>query len=395
VQYLEQGQFQGKKVLIRVDFNVPLNDANEVTDATRILAAKPTIDFIRAQGGKCILVTHLGRPKGVDKAFTLRHIQSKVAEILEAEVHFCETTIGAEAQQAVENLKEAEVLLLENVRFHKEETDGALGFAEALASLADCYVNDAFGTAHRAHASTTIVASFFPKEKYMGKLLAQEVNALNRVLKKGASPVLGIIGGAKVSSKLTIIENMLEPLDHLIIGGGMVYTFIHAMGGKIGTSICEPELKEQALALMEKAKAKKVQLHLPVDVIIADDFSPNAQTKVAPVDQIPDDWMALDSGPESRKKFEALVLQSKTILWNGPLGVFEMEPFAQGTIALGEAVAKATAQGAFSLVGGGDSVAAVQQFGLADKMSYISTGGGAMLESLEGKELPGIQALNL
>jgi phosphoglycerate kinase len=326
---------------------------------------------------------------------SLRHIQATVAQTLGAEVHFSPATVGSEAVAAANALKDGEVLLLENVRFHAEETAGDKDFASALAELADCYVNDAFGTAHRAHASTTVVASFFETEKYMGKLLAQEVNALNKVLKDGESPVLGIIGGAKVSSKLTIIENMLDALDHLIIGGGMVYTFIHAQGGKIGTSICEPELKDAALQLIAKAKAKNVQLHLPVDVTIASDFSPRATTATAPVDQIPDNWMALDAGPKSRDAFEALVLQSKTILWNGPLGVFEMEPFARGTIALGEAVAKATAKGAFSLVGGGDSVAAVKQFGLADKMSYISTGGGAMLESLEGKELPGIKALNI
>ena len=395
MQQLEQANFTGKKVLVRVDFNVPLNEAKVVTDATRINAAKPTIEYIRSQGGRCIIVTHLGRPKGNDPELSLQHIQGTVAQILGAEVHFSPATVGAEALAAANSLKDGEVLLLENVRFHAEETAGDKDFAAALADLADCYVNDAFGTAHRAHASTTVVASFFETEKYMGKLLAQEVEALNKVIKDGEPPVLGIIGGAKVSSKLTIIENMLDALDHLIIGGGMVYTFIHAQGGKIGTSICEPELKDAALQLMEKAKAKNVQLHLPVDVIIADDFSPTATTATAPVDQIPDAWMALDAGPKSREAFETLVLASKTILWNGPLGVFEMEPFAHGTIALGQAVAKATAKGAFSLVGGGDSVAAVKQFGLADKMSYISTGGGAMLESLEGKELPGIKALNI
>ena len=393
MQTIDKANFSGQKVLIRVDFNVPLDAQNQATDPTRIIAAKPTIDAIRAQGGSCILITHLGRPKGKSPEFSLKHIQATVSKILETPVVFCEDCIGPEAELAAENLAAGGVLLLENVRFYDEETQGDENFAQALAKLGTAYVNDAFGTAHRAHASTTQIASFFPENKYFGKLLEKEVTAIDKVMQTGEKPVLAIIGGAKVSSKITIIESMLDTIDDLIIGGGMVYTFIHAQGGKIGQSICEPELANLALDLLEKAKVKGVKVHLPTDVIMADDFSPTAQTATAEVNAIPDDWMALDAGPKSRAYFESVVMSAKTILWNGPLGVFEMEPFAQGTIALGKAIAKATTQGAFSLVGGGDSVAAVKQFGLADQMSYVSTGGGAMLESLEGKELPGIKAL--
>ena len=390
---LETANFKNEKVLIRVDFNVPLNDQNQVTDTTRILAAKPTIDYIRAQGGSCVLMTHFGRPKGKSLEFSLAHIKDTVSEILETPVAFCNDCIGEEVEKAAASLVPGGVLLLENVRFYEEETQGDFEFAKALAKLGTAYVNDAFGTAHRAHASTTVIASFFPNKKYFGKLLENEVQAIDKVMQTGEKPVLAIIGGAKVSSKITIIESMLDTIDDLIIGGGMVYTFVHAQGGAVGESICEPELADVALNLLEKAKAKGVKVHLPSDVIIADNFSNDAQTKIAPVAAIPDKWMALDAGPDSRIYFDQIVKQSKTILWNGPLGVFELETFAKGTIALGQSIAEATAGGAFSLVGGGDSVAAVKQFDLADQMSYVSTGGGAMLESLEGKELPGIKAL--
>lgn len=390
---IEDQNFEGKTVLVRVDFNVPLNDAFQVTDATRIHAARPTLNCLIEGGAKCVLFSHLGRPKGVDPQFSLSHIVSTLSEVLGQTVMFCEKTVGEEAAKAVAKLKTGEVLLMENLRFHPEETQGDRNFAQALASLGDAYVNDAFGTAHRAHASTAIIAEFFPKRKYFGLLMRKEVEAIAQVMENGENPVLAIIGGAKVSSKLTILESLLDKIDDLIIGGGMVYTFIHAQGGKIGTSICEPDLKETALDLLAKAKAKKVRVHLPIDVKIADAFDPQANTKIVDISAIPEKWMALDCGPESLKQFGTVVQQARTILWNGPLGVFEMEAFAQGTIGLGQYIAQRTKQGAFSLVGGGDSVAAVKQFGFESQMSYVSTGGGAMLESLEGKELPGIAAL--
>lgn len=390
---IEDQNFEGKTVLVRVDFNVPLNDAFQVTDATRIHAARPTLNCLIEGGAKCVLFSHLGRPKGVDPQFSLSHIVSTLSEVLGQKVKFCEKTVGEEAAKAVAKLKTGEVLLMENLRFHPEETQGDRNFAQALASLGDAYVNDAFGTAHRAHASTAIIAEFFPKRKYFGLLMRKEVEAIAQVMENGENPVLAIIGGAKVSSKLTILESLLDKIDDLIIGGGMVYTFIHAQGGKIGTSICEPDLKETALDLLAKAKAKKVRVHLPIDVKIADAFDPQANTKIVDISAIPEKWMALDCGPESLKQFGTVVQQARTILWNGPLGVFEMEAFAQGTIGLGQYIAQRTKQGAFSLVGGGDSVAAVKQFGFESQMSYVSTGGGAMLESLEGKELPGIAAL--
>ncbi|MGC6423060.1 MAG: phosphoglycerate kinase [Flavobacteriaceae bacterium] len=390
---IEDQNFEGKTVLVRVDFNVPLNDAFQVTDATRIHAARPTLNCLIEGGAKCVLFSHLGRPKGVDPQFSLSHIVSTLSEVLGQTVMFCEKTVGEEAAKAVAKLKTGEVLLMENLRFHPEETQGDRNFAQALASLGDAYVNDAFGTAHRAHASTAIIAEFFPKRKYFGLLMRKEVEAIAQVMENGENPVLAIIGGAKVSSKLTILESLLDKIDDLIIGGGMVYTFIQAQGGKIGTSICEPDLKETALDLLAKAKAKKVRVHLPIDVKIADAFDPQANTKIVDISAIPEKWMALDCGPESLKQFGTVVQQARTILWNGPLGVFEMEAFAQGTIGLGQYIAQRTKQGAFSLVGGGDSVAAVKQFGFESQMSYVSTGGGAMLESLEGKELPGIAAL--
>lgn len=385
--------FKDKKALIRVDFNVPLNEHFVVTDDTRIVSAKPTIIKILEDGGSCILMSHLGRPKGVQDEFSLRHIVSKIEDVLGVEVKFVTNCIGQEAQEASKNLKSGEVLLLENLRFHKEEEQGDIEFAKQLSELGDIYVNDAFGTAHRAHASTTIIAQFFPNHKYFGYLMANEIEAINKVMETGEKPVLAILGGAKVSSKITIIENILGKVDHLIIGGGMTYTFVKAQGGKVGNSICEDDKTDLALSILEKAKQNNVQIHLPIDVIAADAFSNDANTKIMDVYQITDGWQGLDAGPNSLKNFHDIILQCKTILWNGPLGVFEMENFAKGTIELGNFIAEATRNGAFSLVGGGDSVAAVKEFGFEDKVSYVSTGGGAMLESLEGKTLPGIAAI--
>ncbi len=390
---LNDFDFNNKKALIRVDFNVPLNDKFEVTDDTRIRSAKPTIIKILEDGGSCILMSHLGRPKGVQDEFSLRHIIDKVEDIMGVEVKFVEDCVGEKAEAAAANLKHGEILLLENLRFHDEETAGDRKFAESLSKLGDIYVNDAFGTAHRAHASTTIVAEFFPNNKCFGNLLAQEIESIKKVMETGEKPVLAVLGGAKVSSKITIIENILNKVDHLIIGGGMTYTFIKAQGGKVGDSICEDDKMELALEILKEAKAKNVKIHLPVDVVAADDFANDANTQVVDVDKIPDGWQGLDAGPKSKELFHDVVLQCKTILWNGPLGVFEMENFAKGTIALGESIAEATKNGAFSLVGGGDSVSAVKQFGFENKVSYVSTGGGAMLESLEGKTLPGIAAI--
>tara|TARA_B110000483_G_scaffold79656_1_gene99154 strand:+ start:1044 stop:2231 length:1188 start_codon:yes stop_codon:yes gene_type:complete len=385
--------FKNKKAIIRVDFNVPLNERFEVTDSTRIVSAKPTIIKVLEDGGSCILMSHLGRPKSQESAFSLQHIVGALETVLGVEVLFSSNCIGEDAQTACDNLKPGQVLLLENLRYHSEETNGDLGFAEALSKLGDFYINDAFGTAHRAHASTTIIAQFFPKNKCFGSLLAQEIESIDKVMQTGEKPVLAILGGAKVSSKITIIDNILDKVDHLIIGGGMTFTFVKAQGGKVGDSICEDDKMELALQILERAKEKNVQVHIPVDVLAADDFSNQANTQVVDVRAIPDNWQGLDCGPKSKAIFHEVVQQCKTILWNGPLGVFEMETFSTGTIALGESIAKATKSGAFSLVGGGDSVSAVKQFGFENKVSYVSTGGGAMLESLEGKTLPGISAL--
>jgi phosphoglycerate kinase len=385
--------FEGKKALIRVDFNVPLDDNFNVTDATRIQAAKPTIIKILEDGGAVILMSHLGRPKGVEEKFSLQHIVGKVSEIIGVEVKFVTNCVGEIAENAASELQMGEVLLLENLRFHDEEKSGDVEFSKQLSKLGDVYVNDAFGTAHRAHASTTIVAQFFPENKCFGSLLAQEIVSLKKILEEGEKPVLAILGGAKVSSKITVIENILDKVDHLIIGGGMSFTFIKAQGGSIGDSICEDDKQELALDILKQAEAKGVQVHIPVDVIAADAFSNDANTQICDINSIPDGWQGLDAGPKSRELFNSVVLVSKTILWNGPLGVFELENFAGGTIALGNSIAEATKNGTFSLVGGGDSVAAVKQFGFADKVSYVSTGGGAMLESLEGKTLPGIEAI--
>ncbi|WP_158839446.1 phosphoglycerate kinase [Polaribacter sp. L3A8] len=390
---LKDFNFKNKKALIRVDFNVPLNDKFEVTDATRIQAAKSTIIDILEQEGSCILMSHLGRPKGFQDEFSLSHIVAKATEILGVNVKFVADCIGDKVEEAVANLESGEILLLENLRFYEEEKKGDVAFAEKLSKLGDVYVNDAFGTAHRAHASTTIIAQFFPENKCFGNLLAREIESIDKVLNNSERPVLAILGGAKVSSKITVIENILDKVDHLIIGGGMSFTFVKAQGGKIGNSICEDDKMELALDILKQAKAKGVEVHIPVDVIAADDFSNDANTQTVDINEIPDGWEGVDAGPKSREIFDAVVNKCKTILWNGPLGVFEMESFAGGTIALGHSIDKATKNGAFSLVGGGDSVAAVKQFGFADKVSYVSTGGGAMLEMLEGKTLPGIDAI--
>jgi phosphoglycerate kinase len=385
--------FKDKKAIIRVDFNVPLNENFEVTDATRIEAAKPTIDKILNEGGSVILMSHLGRPKGVEEKYSLKHIVAKTAAVLGVPVTFASDCIGTVAENAAANLQPGEVLLLENLRFHAEEEKGDVAFAEKLAKLGDIYVNDAFGTAHRAHASTTIIAQFFPENKCFGFLLAKEIESLNKVLHQAEKPVTAVLGGSKVSSKITVIENILDKIDHMIIGGGMTFTFIKALGGHIGNSICEDDKLELALDIIAQAKAKNVQIHLPVDVVAADAFSNEANTQIVDVNQIPDGWQGLDVGPKSLEALKDVIKNSKTILWNGPLGVFELEKFAEGTITLGNFIAEATKNGAFSLVGGGDSVAAVKQFGLEPKMSYVSTGGGAMLEMLEGKTLPGIAAI--
>src|SRR5690606_27734230 len=391
---MDDFDFKGKRALVRVDFNVPLDGELKVTDPSRILAAKPTILKVLRDGGSAVLMSHLGRPNGkVDPDLSLAHIVAVVSETLGMEVKFAGASIGPEAEQAVAGLRDGEVLLLENLRYHKEEEAGDRAFSEALSQFGDIYVNDAFGTAHRAHASTTIVADFFPDNKCFGYLMAKEIKAIEKVMRTGEKPVTAILGGSKVSSKITIIDNILDKVDNLIIGGGMTYTFIKAQGGKVGDSICEDDRMEFALELLRTAAAKNVKVHLPVDVLAADAFDPKANTQVVAVDSIPDGWQGLDAGPKTLENFKKVILGSRTILWNGPVGVFEMEAFAGGTIALGNYIAEATEKGAFSLVGGGDSVAAVKQFGLEDKGSYVSTGGGAMLESLEGRDLPGIAAI--
>tara|TARA_B110000858_G_C17774187_1_gene461309 strand:- start:634 stop:1821 length:1188 start_codon:yes stop_codon:yes gene_type:complete len=385
--------FKNKKALIRVDFNVPLNKDLKVTDVTRIEAAKPTIMKILEDGGSVVLMSHLGRPKGIDATYSLKHIVEKIAQVIGVQVKFIDDCVGEKVIEAVRNLQNGEILLLENLRFYAEETAGDEGFSEQLSKNGDIYVNDAFGTAHRAHASTTIVAKYFSENKCFGSLLAKEIESIDKVLNTSEKPVLAILGGAKVSSKITVIENILDKVDHLIIGGGMTFTFVKAQGGSIGDSICEDDKMDLALEILEKAVAKNVQIHIPIDVVAADDFSNDAATQIVDVTKIPDGWQGLDAGPKSQAIFDEVVNSCKTILWNGPLGVFELETFSKGTIALGNSIDRATQNGAFSLVGGGDSVAAVKQFGFADKVSYVSTGGGAMLETLEGKTLPGIKAI--
>ncbi len=390
---LQDFNFKNQKAVIRVDFNVPLDENFHVTDTTRIEAAKPTIDKILADGGSVILMSHLGRPKGVEAKYSLKHIVKTTTEILGKEVLFASDCVGDIAESAAKNLQPGQVLLLENLRFYTEEEAGDVAFAKQLASLGDVYVNDAFGTAHRAHASTTIIAQFFEGKKCFGALLTKEIESLNRVLKNSEKPVTAVLGGSKVSSKITVIENILDKIDHMIIGGGMTFTFVKALGGKIGNSICEDDKMELALAILKIAKEKGVQIHIPVDVVAADAFSNDANTQIVDVREIPDGWQGLDAGPKSLAAFKKVIMESKTILWNGPLGVFELPAFANGTITLGNYIAESTANGAFSLVGGGDSVSAVKQFGLEEKMSYVSTGGGAMLEMLEGRTLPGVAAI--
>ncbi|MDH5412940.1 MAG: phosphoglycerate kinase [Flavobacteriaceae bacterium] len=390
---IDDFNFKDKKALIRVDFNVPLDENFNVTDSTRIVSAKPTILKILEDEGSCVLMSHLGRPKGVSPEFSLSHIVKTVSEIIGVQVKFVEDCIGEKAEDAVAVLEPGEILLLENLRFYKEETAGDLDFAKQLSKLGDIYVNDAFGTAHRAHASTTIVAQFFKDRKCFGLLLAKEIESIKKVFEDSVKPVTAILGGSKVSSKITVIKNILDKVDHLIIGGGMSFTFIKALGGNIGDSICEDDKQELALEILKEAEEKGVKVHLPVDVVAADAFSNDAKTQFVDIKNIPDDWQGLDSGPKTNVGFSFVIAQSKTILWNGPVGVFEMSKFSKGTIELGNSIADATADGAFSLVGGGDSVAAVKQFGFENKVSYVSTGGGAMLEMLEGKTLPGIEAI--
>lgn len=390
---IDHFNFENKKALIRVDFNVPLNSDFEVTDTTRIQAAKPTIIKVLEDGGSCILMSHLGRPKNKEEEFSLKHVVNAISDTIGVNVKFASDCIGEMAQDAVQNLEPGEVLLLENLRYHDEETKGDQNFAEQLSHWGDIYVNDAFGTAHRAHASTAIIAQYFPDHKCFGYLLASEIENVNKVLQDSESPVTAIIGGAKVSSKITVIENILEKVDHLIIGGGMAFTFIKAQGGSIGKSLVEEDKQALALEILKKAEEKNVTVHLPVDVLASDDFSNSANTQIVNIFEIPDGWMGVDAGTETRLKFASVIGLSKTILFNGPVGVFEMSNFSHGTIAVCEAIAQATENGAFSLVGGGDSVAAVKQFEYGKKVSYVSTGGGAMLEMLEGRTLPGIAAI--
>lgn len=387
--------FKGQTVLVRVDFNVPLNEKFEITDDTRITAAIPTIKKIIKDGGKVILMSHFGRPKdGPTEKYSLKHLIKHLSSLLNQPVLFADDCIGIKAHELSDSMKEGEVLLLENLRFYKEEEKGDEGFAQKLASLGDVYVNDAFGTAHRAHASTAVIAKYLSSDKKMfGLLMEAEVESAEKVLHKSEKPFTAILGGAKVSDKILIIENLLERADHIIIGGGMAYTFFKAMGGEIGNSLVEAERLDIAKELLTKAEAKGVKIHLPEDSIIADKFDANANTKISDNKSIPDGWMGLDIGPKAVKELSGIILKSKTILWNGPMGVFEMEKFQAGTKAVADAIARATEKGAFSLVGGGDSVSAVNQFGYTDKVSYVSTGGGAMLEYFEGKELPGIAAV--
>ncbi|MBI5856065.1 MAG: phosphoglycerate kinase [Sphingobacteriales bacterium] len=389
--------FKGQKALIRVDFNVPFNDKFEITDDTRMKAAVPTIKKILNDGGKVILMSHLGRPKdGPEEKYSLKHLVKHLGDLLDgATVLFAGDCIGEQAGLTAKNMQPGEVLLLENLRFYKEEEKGDSTFAEKLSKLGDVWVNDAFGTAHRAHASTAVIAKFFPVEKrFFGYVMEGEVKAAEKVLHNAEKPFTAIIGGAKVSDKILIIENLLERATDIIIGGGMAYTFMKAMGGKIGKSLCEEDRLSTAEELMKKAAMKGVCIHLPPDSIIADKFALDAETSDAPSNNIPDGWMGLDIGPNACEQFSNVIRHSKTILWNGPMGVFEMHDFQHGTKAIATAVAAATQKGSFSLVGGGDSVAAVNQFGFADKVSYVSTGGGAMLEYFEGKTLPGIAAVN-
>ena len=391
---VDQFDFKDKKAIVRVDFNVPLDADFNITDDKRMRAALPTIKKILKDGGSVILMSHLGRPKeGPSDKYSLKHIVADLSRMLSLTVKFADDCIGEDAVNKASNLFPGEVLLLENLRFYKEEEKGDVAFAEKLSKLADVYVNDAFGTAHRAHASTTIIAQFFPENKYFGYLMAEEIKNAEKVINGAERPFTAIMGGAKVSDKILLIENLLEKVDNLIIGGGMAYTFAKAQGGEIGTSLLEADRMELCLELLEKAKAKGVNLVLPVDTVIADKFDNAASKDVVESGCIPADWMGLDIGPKTAELFAGIIKNSKTLLWNGPMGVFEMENFLHGTKAVAEAVVEATKNGAFSLIGGGDSAAAIAKFGLEDEVSYVSTGGGALLEYMEGKELPGVAAI--
>ena len=388
--------FKGKKALIRVDFNVPLDkETFEITDDTRIRAAIPTIQHILNGGGSVVLMSHLGRPKeGFEEKYSLKHILAHTSKLLGKEVKFAKDCINAEALETSANLQPGEVLLLENLRFYKQETAGTESFAESLAKHGDVYVNDAFGTAHRAHASTAIIAKYFPNDKMFGYLLEAEIKSVDRVLNSEEKPLTAIVGGAKVSSKITIIERLLDKVDNLIVGGGMAFTFVKAQGGEVGGSLVEDDYLDVARKIMSEAKAKGVTIYVPTDAVIADAFSNDANKKTVQSNEIPAGWMGLDTGAQTSKDCAEIIKNSKLILWNGPMGVFEMENFQQGTKDVANAIVTATENGAFSLIGGGDSVAAINKFNLADKVSYVSTGGGAMLEYLEGIELPGIKAIN-
>jgi len=391
---IDQFNFKDKKAIVRVDFNVPLDADFNITDDKRMRAALPTIQKILNDGGAVILMSHLGRPKdGPSDKYSLKHILGDLSRMLDLQVKFADDCIGEDAVNKAKNLFPGEVLLLENLRFYKEEEKGDAAFAEKLSKLADVYVNDAFGTAHRAHASTTIIAQFFPEAKYFGYLMAEEIKNAEKVINGAEKPFTAIMGGAKVSDKILLIENLLEKVDNLIIGGGMAYTFAKAQGGEIGTSLLEADRMALCLELLEKAKAKGVNLVLPVDTVIADKFDNEAQKDQVDSGHIPADWMGLDIGSKTIELFSGIIKNSKTLLWNGPMGVFEMENFLQGTKAVAEAVVEATKNGAFSLIGGGDSAAAIAKFGLEDEVSYVSTGGGALLEYMEGKELPGVAAI--
>jgi phosphoglycerate kinase len=386
--------FAGKKVLIRVDFNVPLDAELHITDDTRIRASLPTIQKVLADGGSVILMSHLGRPKdGPNPAFSLRHLVPHLSQLLQSPILFADDCIGAQAVSLSASLEPGSVLLLENLRFYKEEEKGNAEFASKLAALGDVYVNDAFGTAHRAHASTAVMAQFFPVERYFGYLMAKEVESATRVMNHAEHPFTAIMGGAKVSDKILIIENLLDKVHHLIIGGGMAFTFFKSQGYEIGNSICENDKLDLASRVLEMAKEKNVQVWLPSDVVLANAFSNDAETQVVDVRQIQPGWMGLDIGPKTQAAYRQIILASKTVLWNGPMGVFEMEKFKTGTSSIAQACAEATQKGAFTLVGGGDSVAAINQNGLGNAVSFVSTGGGALLEFMEGKVLPGIQAV--
>lgn len=389
--------FKGRKVILRVDFNVPLNkETFKITDDKRMQAAIPTINKIASDGGAIIIISHLGRPKnGPDKSFSLGHLTKHLEKITDRKVLFAEDCIGEEAKTLSENLKPGEILLLENVRFHKEETMGDLNFAKQLANLGDCYVNDAFGTAHRAHSSTAQIATYFTNENKMcGLLMNAEIESAKKVMEETKRPFTAIVGGAKVSDKVLIVENLMQTADHIIIGGGMAYTFKKAVGGEIGASLCENERIDTCKTILSKAKDMGVEIHLPEDSIVADKFSADAQIKVSKSDEISEKWMGLDIGPKAAAHFTEIIENSKTILWNGPMGVFELKPFEQGTKSIASAVARATDKGAYSLIGGGDSAAAAKKFNVVEKISHVSTGGGALLEYFEGKDLPGIAAIN-